>query len=82
MLSHQIFFKVLGAAALALTVAACGSNNNDDDHGSNGTGAAQGAFFATVLALVATSPDDTEPREIESISATSSEDAEPFALGS
>jgi len=39
------------------------------------------AFFATVLALVANSPDDTEPGAIEAIIATTPEDTEPRPLG-
>lgn len=39
------------------------------------------AFFAMVLALVANSPDDAEPVNIDSIIVTAPEDTEPQPLG-
>lgn len=39
------------------------------------------AFFTTVLALVANSPDDLEPGAIEAVVVTAPEDSEPQPLG-
>ena len=82
-MTHQIFFKAAALLVLTLGIAACGSGG--DDHvgqGGNGGGVAQDSFLAAVNALVASSPDDTEPKEIDSITATSPEDSEPSALDS
>jgi hypothetical protein len=77
------------AAALMLTLAlgACGGSDNDD-HGGNGgngggTGASAGAsdsFFTQVLALIGSSPDNTEPVPVDSYTATTPETIEPAAL--
>lgn len=83
---HQIFCKVAGAAILVAGLAACGGSGSDNGggfgDGSGGGRPAQDSFFATVNAFVATSPDNTEPREIDSIAVTSPEDSEPAALDS
>ena len=41
-----------------------------------------GAFFAEVKALITTSPDTTEPKDIDSITLTSPEPNEPELLDS
>lgn len=83
---YQIFFKATALAALTLAVAACGDSSNNDHVGEgpgNGGGTpAQDSFFAAVSAVIASSPDDTEPREVDSITATTPEDSEPTALAS
>lgn len=79
---NQIFCKVAGAAILVVGLSACGGSGSGGgfSDGSGGGTPAQDSFFATVNALVVTSPDNAEPREIDSIAVTSSEDSEPAAL--
>ena len=81
---NQIFCKVAGAAIFSLGLSACGGSGSGGvfGDGSGGETPAQDSFFTTVNALVATSPDNTEPREIDSIAVTSPEDSEPAALDS
>ncbi|MDB5777875.1 MAG: hypothetical protein JWP93_240 [Polaromonas sp.] len=50
--------------------------------GSGGGARASDSFFAAVNALITGSSETLEPREIESLSVTSPEDAEPAALDS
>lgn len=76
-----IYFRAAALTALTLAVAGCGSSG-DDGPGSNNAAAPPDGFFAAVNAVVATSRDDTEPREVESITATSPEDSEPASLDS
>ena len=73
-------------AALALTLAlgACGGSDNDNgDHGGGTPAASAGAsdsFFAQVRALIANSPDNTEPVAVDSFAVTTPENIEPAAL--
>ena len=71
-------------AALLLTLAlsACGGSGNDvHDDGTPGASAgASDSFFAQVLALIGSSPDNTEPMPLDSFTATSPETIEPAAL--
>jgi hypothetical protein len=71
-------------AALLLTLAlgACGGSDNDDNNGGTPTASAGASdtFFSQVLALIATSPDNTEPVPIESYAVTTPENIEPAAL--
>ena len=72
-------------AALLLTLAlgACGGSDNDDNNGGGTPTASAGAsdtFFSQVLALIATSPDNTEPVSIDSYAVTTPENIEPAAL--
>lgn len=79
---NKVFCKVAGAAIVSLGLSACGGSGSDGvfGDGSGGGRPAQDSFIATVNALIATSPDNTEPREIDSIAVTSPEDSEPSAL--
>jgi len=85
-MNHQLFFKGAAAAALALALGACG--DGDTTVGGGGTGGAgggggpSGSFIAAVNALIASTSETLEPREIESIGVTSPEDTEPAALNS
>jgi len=79
--------KVCGSVVVTLAVAACGGGSSGDSvQGTNGTNtggsALQDSFFALVLAMVASSPDNVEPKDIDAITATSPQNAEPSATGS
>jgi len=78
---HVIFFRGTALTALTLAVAACG-NHGDDGPGANNGSAAPDSFFHAVNAVVAASRDDTEPREVESITANSPDDSHPASLDS
>lgn len=82
---HQIFFKAVALTVLTLAVAACGDSDNGQvgqGPGNGGGTPAQDSFFTAVSALIASSPDDTEPREVDSITATTPENSEPTGLPS
>ena len=83
MTSSSIFLKACGTVASTLALAACGGGSSDVVQGANAnTGSpSQDKFFAAVFAMVATNPDNTEPQDIDSITATFPQDAEPSALG-
>jgi len=75
--------KVCGSVAVTLAVAACGGGSSDTVQGPNtGGSASQDSFFALVLAMVASSPDNVEPKDIDAITATSPQNAEPSATDS
>jgi hypothetical protein len=79
-MSNRIFWKGVAGLGLILAIAACGSNS--DGAGSSGVNISQAlgdSFFLRVLAVAATSPDDAEPRETDSLTATSPEDSEAVA---
>jgi len=84
MMSHQLFFKGAAAAALALALVACGDGDSTVGSGGAGGGGGQASdsFIAAVNAVIASTSETLEPREIESISVTSPEDTEPAALDS
>ena len=65
------------AMLLALGLAACGGNGRH--HPGNSAGASD-AFFVRVKALIASSPENTEPIAIDSIAVTTPETIEPAAL--
>jgi hypothetical protein len=61
----------------ALLLAGCG--NGDDSNPFPPTPEpTTDAFYAAVLALVASSPDDAEPGSIDNVAATAPEDSEPL----
>ena len=68
---------LLGAASLV----ACGSGSYTAAPEAVPPAPAIDAFVTTVSALVAASPDDTEPGMIEAVVATAPEDTEPQPLG-
>ena len=85
MTKNSLVLKVCGSAAVTLAIAACGggSSGSDTVQGtSTGGSASQDSFFALVLAMVASSPDNVEPKDIDAITATSPQNAEPSATGS
>jgi hypothetical protein len=78
-MSNRIFLKGAACLGLILALTACGDSGGGG--GNSGIDTSQplaDSFFLQVLALVATSPDDTEPRETDSINATSPENTEPI----
>ena len=70
------------ALALILALAACGGSSNDhgNDGGQAGNPGTADAFIAKVQALIATSPDNTEPESIDAIAVTTPETTEPAPL--
>ncbi|SMP43934.1 hypothetical protein [Noviherbaspirillum suwonense] len=81
-MTNKRLYATGGALLLALALGACGGSN-DNDHGNSGQDANAGAtdaFFTQVLALIGTSPDNTEPVSIDGIAATSPETIEPAPL--
>jgi hypothetical protein len=81
------------AASLVAAIVLAGCGGNDDYQVSNTPPPAPvptptptptpvvDAFYAAVLAMIGTSPEDTEPGSIDAIVATSPEDTEPQPLG-
>lgn len=84
MTKNSLVLKVCGSAAVTLAIAACGGGSSGDSVQGTSTGgsASQDSFFALVLAMVASSPDNVEPKDIDAITATSPQNAEPSATGS
>ena len=94
-LIHSLAAKPAAAIAVALlgaaSLVACGSGDYHASLPPEGPAPAPAptptpvpvvdAFFAAVSAMLATSPEDTEPGAVESIVATAPEDAEPQPLG-
>lgn len=80
-MTYRIFFKGLALTLLTMVLAACGSGGGDGG-GLIGGGGVQDAFIAEVRAVIAASLDTAEPREIDSLTATSPESTEPEALDS
>jgi hypothetical protein len=83
MMTNKRLYATGAALLLTLALGACGGSDNDD-HNNGGTPVASAgesdSFFAQVRALIANSPDDTEPVAIESFVATTPENIEPAAL--
>lgn len=78
-MEYRIFLKGAACTLLTFAAVACSDGGGGDSNGGP-SGPAADSFFSEVKALVATSPDDTEPREVDSITATSPEDTEPTSL--
>lgn len=78
-MKHGILFRGGALTLLAISLTACG----DSGGGSSGIDTSQplaDSFMAVVTAVVATSSDDADPRETDSITATSPEDADSVAV--
>ena len=67
------------AAALALGLAGCGGGN-DDNNGGEYT-VQSDSFLSEVDKVIASTSETSEPREIDSIDATSPETVESASLG-
>ena len=81
-MTNKRLYATGAALLLVLALGACGGSSNDN-HGGGGQDANAGAsdtFFAQVLALIGSSPDNTEPVSIDSYVATSPESIEPAPL--
>lgn len=76
--------RILAAGAVLLAVAAlsaCGGGSDGGNGGSQTSGpGASNAFFTRVLALIGSSPDNTEPVAIGEIAVTTPDDSEPAPL--
>jgi hypothetical protein len=88
MMKKRIYRSAAVLSAVVLTLAAC-SNNGNDDNGGNKVGSninlpsqLADSFFVLVAAVTATSPEDTEARDTDSVKATTPEDADSTSLGS
>jgi hypothetical protein len=87
MMKKRIYRSVAVLSAVVLTLAACSNNGNDDNDGNkvgniNVPSQLADSFFVLVAALTATTPDDTEARDTDSVKATTPEDADTTSLGS
>lgn len=82
MTSKTLFIKACSTAAVTLALAACGGSGGGGDtvQGDNTGSPSQDSFFALVFAMVASSPDNAEPQEVDAVTATSPQDAEPSAV--
>ncbi len=80
MRSKRSFGYFALAMSLATALAACGGSSNSDS-GVNGVlSNAPDAFMNQVLALVLSSPDNTEPTSIDSIAVTTPDNLEPLPI--
>ena len=77
-------FKLVARVAflsLAMSLAACGGGGGVGSANSGGVSVVPitDSFIAAILALIRTSPDNTEPADISAIATTSSDNTEPAA---
>jgi hypothetical protein len=82
-MTNKRLYATASALLLTLALGACGGSDNNDHGGNGASGANAGAsdsFFTQVLALIGSSPDNTEPVPIDSYTATTPETIEPAAL--
>ena len=82
MMTNKRLYATGAALLLALALGACGGSDNSDNGG--GTPAvsagASDSFFAQVRALIANSPDNTEPVAVDTVVVTAPENIEPAPL--
>ena len=72
----------VGFLALAISLAGCGGDSGGGGSiigSTNPTAPVADSFFTAILALISTSPDNTEPTDISAIAATSPDNTEPVA---
>ena len=73
----------VGFLALALSLAGCGGDSGGGGGSiigsTNPTAPVADSFFSAILALISTSPDNTEPGDISAIAVTSPDNTEPVA---
>ena len=78
----RIFLSGAVLSAVILTLAACSDSGDGGNSGGGPSGPLADSFIALVTAMVATSPDDADARETDSVTATSPDDVDATALGS
>lgn len=82
-MTNKRLHATVSALALTLALGACGGSDNDNSDNGGAPAASAGAsdsFFAQVRALIANSPDNTEPVPVDSFAVTTPENIEPAAL--
>ena len=79
MMKTRIFLSGAVLSAVILALAACSDSSSGGD-GSSGPVA--DAFMVLVTELVASSPDDADSRETDTVTATSPDDSDSISLGS
>jgi ABC-type oligopeptide transport system substrate-binding subunit len=84
MMKKRIIISGAVLSALVLTLAACSNNGNDGENvgSSNLPASLADSFFVLVAAMAATSPDDADARETDSVTASTPDDADTTSLGS
>lgn len=82
-MTNKRLYATGAALLLALALSACGGSSNDNainNGGQSGNAGASDSFFAQVLALIGSSPDNTEPVAIDGYAVTAPETIEPAPL--
>ena len=82
MKKKRIFLSGAVLSAVILTLAACSDSGDGGNSGGGPSGPLADSFIVLVTALVATSPDDADARETDSVTATSPDDVDTTPLGS
>jgi len=81
MMTNKRFPATGAALLLTLALGACGGSDNNDSGGAPAASAgASDSFFAQVRALIASSPDNTEPVAVDTFVVTAPENIEPAPL--
>ena len=79
MRSKRLFTYVALAMTLATGLAACGGDS-DNNVTSGSVSTASDSFVSQMVALIATTPDNTEPTPIDSIGVTTPDNIEPIPI--
>jgi len=84
MMKTRTFLSAAVLSAVILALAACSDSGNSggDSGGDNSTGPVADGFMALVAELIASSPDDADSRETDSVTATSPDDSDSISLDS
>jgi hypothetical protein len=77
---NQRILAIGAAFLLPLALGACGGSSNDNGSSQTANPGASDAFVTRVLALIGSSPDNTEPVATDDITVTSPNDVEPAQL--
>ena len=80
MMKTRTFLSAAVLSAVILGLSACSDSGNSG--GDNSTGPVADGFIALVAELIASSPDDVDARETDSVTATSPDDSDSISLGS
>ena len=80
-MTHRMLLKLAVLGALTAGLAACGGSSNNGVADVVPTPAPD-SFFVAVNAVIATTSETGDPREVDSIVATSPENTEPSGVGS